>query len=406
MMTVHRFMVPFVVLVTLWLGVTGALTVAFDIHSVLADVPASNPNLIAMRRDMFGPENYKVINSGDYDLETLPADLSLEGMLSNVMKGARASVGDRSLTFVELRMADGAPVGQVGFGRNDELRFDASSGAALGKPPPAPNDQKILTPSPRNVIKRLHRMTFLTDRVLWMLMTVAVALMALMVTGLVFYFRLWRARQRIGRANPFWTTGGWWRWLHRSVSIVSALFLTFMAVTGVWLSIDSLSYGYYGQSHRVVSPSGGALRARDRDVSSPLVDDALGGMLKMTLTAYQSAVPGVPPRVVRLRYYGGMSQGVVISGEHIARQLVFDTATGRQVSMTEPGYPPTGYTFGWNAQQMMKSAHRGDYFGVTGQFMTLFSGLAMAYLSVSGIVMYWNMWRRRRAQGRAGLFWA
>jgi uncharacterized iron-regulated membrane protein len=108
---------------------------------------------------------------------------------------------------------------------------------------------------------------------------------------------------------------------------------------------------------------------------------------------------------VRLRYYGGMSQGVVVSGGPAARQLVFNTATARGVSLTEPGYPPTGFPFGWQAHQIAKSVHRGDFFGLTGRIIDLLAGLSMIYLSVSGIVMYWNMWTRRRAQGRKAFIW-
>lgn len=129
-------------------------------------------------------------------------------------------------------------------------------------------------------------------------------------------------------------------------------------------------------------------------------------MLQTTVQSYAAAMPGVPARVVRLRYYGGMSQGVVISGGEIAEQLVFNAVTGKRASMTEPGYPPTGYPFGWNAQQTMKSIHRGDYFGVSGRCMSLFAALSLIYLSVSGVVLYWKMWSRRRQQGRPALFWA
>jgi hypothetical protein len=77
-------------------------------------------------------------------------------------------------------------------------------------------------------------------------------------------------------------------------------------------------------------------------------------MLQTTLRAYQTGLPAVPPRVIRLRNYGGMPQGVIVTGEQEARQLVFNAATGRRATETEPGYPTSGFPFGWQAHQWAK----------------------------------------------------
>jgi uncharacterized iron-regulated membrane protein len=111
-------------------------------------------------------------------------------------------------------------------------------------------------------------------------------------------------------------------------------------------------------------------------------------------------------RVVRLRWYGAMPQGAVVTGESTARQLVYEATSGRRVSETEPGYPPVGFPFGWQAHQTAKAIHRGSMFGLSGRFMDLFAGLSMIYLSVSGIVMYADLWNRRRRLGRSGLIWS
>lgn len=87
-------------------------------------------------------------------------------------------------------------------------------------------------------------------------------------------------------------------------------------------------------------------------------------MLQTTLRAYQVAVPDVPARVIRVRYNGGMPRGVIITGEAEARQLVFNAATGRRATETEPGYPASGFPFGWQAHQWAKSVHCGDFFGM------------------------------------------
>jgi uncharacterized iron-regulated membrane protein len=128
-------------------------------------------------------------------------------------------------------------------------------------------------------------------------------------------------------------------------------------------------------------------------------------MLETTLAAYRSAMPGAATRVLRLRYFSGMAQGVVIADDEDTTQLVFSTATGRQVSETEPGYPNTGFPLGWQGHETLKRIHRGDYFGMSGRWAEFTAGLAILYLSISGLKMYYDVWRRRRTAGRHGLFW-
>lgn len=158
--------------------------------------------------------------------------------------------------------------------------------------------------------------------------------------------------------------------MHRSIALVMALFLTVLVLTGFDLAFESLYFGYYNSHH--------IIRAAD---------------------------PATAIRVVRQRDYGTMAQGVVITDGDRAQQLVFDVATGARVRLTEPGYPGTGFPFGWQAHQWAKSVHRGDFFGVMGQMVSLLSGLAMIYLSISGIVLYIAMWRKRAQSGRKTLFW-
>jgi uncharacterized iron-regulated membrane protein len=109
--------------------------------------------------------------------------------------------------------------------------------------------------------------------------------------------------------------------------------------------------------------------------------------------------------VLRLRIYGGMPQGVIVSGEDEAHQRVFNAATGKRVSETDPGYPPQHFPFGWQAHQIAKQVHRGDFIGLTGRWMDLFAGLSLIYLTVSGAIMYFELWKRRRQTGRPGLLW-
>jgi len=100
-----------------------------------------------------------------------------------------------------------------------------------------------------------------------------------------------------------------------------------------------------------------------------------------------------------------MPQGVLITGGDDTQQLVFNADTGKRASMTEPGYPYTGFPFGWEEHELVKKIHRGDALGIPGRLMDLFAGFSLVFLSASGLVMYLDLLRRRRRSGRNQLFW-
>ncbi len=393
---VHRIVTATVVFFTLYLGCTGTLIQLIDLRTIFEHKPATDANTRAMREGFDGPDGFQVISTADYTAAPLSKSANPFNMLATVLKSARAAVGSSPLQYLELRVVDGKPVGQIDSG-GTVLRFDAVTGAFLGKISVVHEDS---TPdSERNTVKHLHRMTEFGNWALWINVIVGTGLAILIVTGVWMYSKLFASRALIQRRSPFWSSGGWWRTLHRGISIVAALFLSVVMLSGTWLAVESLYFGYYITSHKQVP---GAARV---DSSSPLPDASVPAMLRTTLGTYQAHMPNTPARVIRLRLFGGMPQGVIVTGEEEARQLVFNAATGRRASETEPGYPVTGFPFGWQAHQVAKSVHRGDFFGLSGRFMDLFSGLAMIYLSISGIAMYYELWRKRRKAGRSGLVW-
>jgi uncharacterized iron-regulated membrane protein len=150
---------------------------------------------------------------------------------------------------------------------------------------------------------------------------------------------------------------------------------------------------------------GGKRPGLTADVSSPLTDAQAADMLRVTLTAYRAADPEGGVRVIRLRWFAGVPQGVIVTGDREARQVAFDAVTGRPSSDTGPGYPRTDMPFGWRVDQIAKQIHRGDFFGPAGRWVDVAAGLALLYLCVSGGWIYLDLWRKRRRIGRHGLFW-
>lgn len=389
----------------LYLSLTGTLIQSIDLYTLASHAPADDPNLRGIRESINGPPNFEVIADQDYAAAALPAGLDLGRAMSAGMKSARAVLGPAPIRFIELRMTDGIPVIQVR-SPDELLAFDAESGSALPRfsrahlnPLPA---QTQNVPSTRSTVKGLHRMTAFGDWALWINVVVALALAALIVSGLIMYFRLLAARTRLHRPGLLWYAGDWWRTLHRGIAVVAAAFVILATLSGLMLAIDSLGHSFYMAALK----AGGASKIRFADASSPLSESEVPGLLRTSLGAFRANQPPSPIKVIRLRYFGGMPQGVIIVGGEDTRQLVYNAATGRRVGLTEPGYPETGQPFGWKEHQLMKQIHRGDWLGLPGRGMDLIAGLSIIFLSVSGIAMYVSAWNRRRRAGRAAVFWS
>jgi len=395
--TAHRIAATLIVIVTLYLSVTGLMIQGVDLRTLFHHAPASDPNIMAIRESFDGPADYQVIGVPDYTAPALQASADLNFMLQTVMRSARATLGDRPVRYVELRMLDGKPAGQVE-SEGEYVLFDGLTGQLLSRGSSRSGEQR--TPSIRNNIKWYHRMTIFGNWVLFINVMVGIGLVVMILTGIALYWKMWRTRKQIGSSGLFWVGGDWKRAMHRGVGFVAAAFLLVVALSGTWLAYESLYLGFY--MHRMAQLH----TSPNKDVSSPLKDSELPRMLQVTLDSEQSKKRASPIKVVRLRYYAGMPQGVVVAGTgDDTRQLVFNAATGRVVSETEPGYPPTGFPFGWQDHQIAKSVHRGDIIGMPGRFMDLFSGLALLYLSINGIALYVDLWTERNREGHKKLFW-
>jgi uncharacterized iron-regulated membrane protein len=399
----HRWATLLIAVFTLYLGVTGTLIQGIDLKTILSHAPASDPDLQAIRESFDGPGNYQVREARDYLADPLPDPALYPDLVARTIAAARDDLGAVPLGYVELRMMGDRPVGAVGLG-SGHAAYDPASGARLER---TARDHVQTQPpvSTRNDFKHLHRMTTFGDWALVINIGVSIGLTVLIVTGLWIYARLWAGRRRIGRSGLLWDGGGAWRALHRWVSIIMAAFLMVVTASGAWLAVESAWHAIYQSSHR----SAPGKPAPAPAPVTPITDAEAPAMLAATLDSARRAGAGGPGgdpvKVVRLRHFGGYAQGVVVTGGDHSRQLVFDTASGRRLSTTEPGYLQVPFPFGWEAHQIAKSIHRGDWFGLTGRWCDLLAGLAMIYLSVSGLVMYRDMWRRRAASGRRGVVW-
>jgi uncharacterized iron-regulated membrane protein len=225
--------------------------------------------------------------------------------------------------------------------------------------------------------------------------------MVLIVTGLIHYWRVFKQRRKVGKQALFWRGGDWWRELHRWLSLISAVVIVSLCVTGTLLSINSIGSAVW---QRLYLPPG-AKNPFVGDYSTPLRDAELVRMTEVTLAAFRSARPDTGIKVLRLRYFAGYPQGIVVAADSDTTQLVYNTATGAALGLAEKGYPNMGFPFGWEWNQRLKRIHRGDILGMSGRWVVVISALALAYLALSGLVLYYQAWLRRYRSGRRSLLW-
>ena len=395
---VHRILSIIACAVMLYLGVTGSLIQFLDLREILGGAPETAAGMQSINEGKNGNAGYVVLTPIDYGAAPLPQDLDFRGAFDIVLKGLHEQKPDAQPIYVELRIANGVIIGQARFGQpatgidninKGLIAVDAATGA-----PAAPVLVSTLRPEPsfRQTLKEWHRFWKRSDVPgVYAELLSGVVLWALMLTGLTMYFRLLKQRRRLGRKQLFWMSAGRWRAFHRAVSVIAAVLLIWVALSGTWLGVESVWHTFQGRPPRSTSPG-----LNDQDILS---------MVGATLSYLHTTEPAVRLKILQVRTYAGMKQGIVVTDEPAARQLVFNLATGKPVSLTEPGYPPSGFPFGLQTHEDIKHLHSGFLLGLWARVLDLVAGLALIFLSVSGLVMYLEMWNKRRAGGRGQFFW-
>jgi uncharacterized iron-regulated membrane protein len=202
---IHRIIGTILMLFTIYIGTTGLLIQWIDLRAILSQAAATDPEMLAIRESIYGSGNYEVINAADYAAPALPDGYDFNAALGTVLKTARQSLApDAGLKYLELRVVNGKPIGVV---QADKMvRVDAATGDVLPNPPPRRRGPQA--PSMHQKFKSWHRYSFLGNSWAWLGVVIGIALFGMIVTGLILYFQLLRARRRAGLNAIFWSAGG------------------------------------------------------------------------------------------------------------------------------------------------------------------------------------------------------
>jgi uncharacterized iron-regulated membrane protein len=331
-------------------------------------------------------------------------------MLRDGITTALARSSTLDIASVRLRMAGGDPEIEFATASGDRtkvLRFNAQSGRPMSAlqadgDPDLPQPLNVMR---RNAIKSWHRGNIIGITGQLAGLAAGLGLIAMVITGVGTYLRVWRRRLPTDAAL-FWSAReSLWRRLHRWIAVVAAVLVLNLATTGSVLAIGEIQLWAF-LNHYLGVP---APYPRPSPMP-PLSDSALRGDIRRMLDVAQEAAyrsdPGVPITKIEIVSRMGAAMALVYSEGSQPRIKAFDAGNGRaRADWTERLVQEgNGYFADWH--QVVKRLHRGDIVGhFAGRYITLTTGVALAYLLISGCVMYAELLRRRRIAGRRGLFW-
>lgn len=183
-------------------------------------------------------------------------------------------------------------------------------------------------------------------------------------------------------------TQAFWRRWHRWVGFVACVFLVFAAVTGVAVAFTE----FFGEAE--------ALREATRDLVSPVstasANTAWADPIQRAMATAGRQAPGAPVDKIIIQFKGPEPTVDVFLGRPAGgedRRLVVNANTGALMKVASYVDKP-----------LIHRIHSGEAFGDGGLVIAMFWGTGLAFLGVSGIIIYFAM-RRRNPQGWQKVFW-
>jgi len=179
----------------------------------------------------------------------------------------------------------------------------------------------------------------------------------------------------------------WWRRWHRWIGFPAAIFLLFASLTGFSVAFTE----FFGEAE--------ALREATRDLTSPVSTasgaDVWSNPIAKAMTAAHERVPGAPIDKITAQFKGDQPTVTIYFGKPGGgedRLMVFDARSGAFVK--EAAYAD---------KPLLNRVHSGEWFGDGGLVFAMFWAIALATLTLSGLIIYWM--RRRNATGLQKVFW-
>jgi uncharacterized iron-regulated membrane protein len=173
------------------------------------------------------------------------------------------------------------------------------------------------------------------------------------------------------------------RQIHRWISFPLILFLFLVTATGVVLQ--------YQELEELGEPE------RPKPTASALPDDAvLLAQVQKALAAARAAKANFPAQRLDLDFSGGDAKARFGVAPRGGPSIEVNLKSGEAKVEMQP--KP-------NLHVQMIQLHTGKMFGPVGLVIMGLVSLIFLVLTVTGFLVYFNMWRRRNGAGKGGLFW-
>ncbi|MGC3982013.1 MAG: PepSY-associated TM helix domain-containing protein [Steroidobacteraceae bacterium] len=190
--------------------------------------------------------------------------------------------------------------------------------------------------------------------------------------------------------------------LHRWVMTVFAVMLVYWTASGLLMAIYDATDG-----KQVWAIEGGGPGARLTDFATnaaPLPDP------ESLTTGIATAVAAMGERSIASANLRVVPAGIRLqlaeaSGDRDTMGRFFADSGAAMTALQADGDPDANVPAYVTQRNTLKAWHRGNIVGFPGQFLGLFTGLALITLTITGAIVYLQLWKSRRKFGKPGFFW-
>lgn len=179
-----------------------------------------------------------------------------------------------------------------------------------------------------------------------------------------------------------------WRKWHRWIAFPATVFLLFASITGVILGFTE----FFGAEE--------ALREATRSLVSPVTTASAATSwtdpVASALSAVNAKAPGFPIDKIELQFKGENPTVTIFTGKPAGgedRKFIVSARTGAIESVED-----------YTDKAFLLRLHSGEAFGDGGLVVSMFWGIALAVLSITGLIIYLRI-RRPGATGIKRVFW-
>lgn len=186
------------------------------------------------------------------------------------------------------------------------------------------------------------------------------------------------------------------RKIHRWFGFASALFMLFIGITGLVLQVELWIAGK--------APPGRTIGDPPVYNQLPPSNDTAIGLLSEGMDTIREEFPNAEVGRVTVDLKSGR---VSFTGYNMDDQRATNVNGKTGQYLAPKPTPDFGLEYIWTRDwhYIMQDLHAGYYFGLIGRIISCLLAISLITLSITGLQVYLDMYKRRKKQGRKGLFW-